>query len=308
MSIKDNYIVAIGGANMDLYAQSHEPLILEDSNIGKLGFSAGGVVRNIAENLARFGSKVFLLSVVGDDIWGKTLIKQTKEAGVETKYCLSLQNRQTSTYLSVHQPSGEMKVAINDMTIVDELSPSYLKHHKALIQQAHIVMIDANLSEQALAYIFSLNHDCVFVDPVSVIKAKRLLPYLNQIKLIKPNHHELAILAGQIVEDEESQNLALKKLHNQGVEYIFLSRGEKGAYMSHKDYLKCFPIIKQDVKNVTGAGDATMAAIAHGYIKGWSWERIGQFAMMAAYITASSSTTINPNITEKMIVEKMESL
>jgi pseudouridine kinase len=45
--------------------------LLIDSNLGTINFSPGGVGRNIAENLARMGAVVKLLSVVGKDLHGK---------------------------------------------------------------------------------------------------------------------------------------------------------------------------------------------------------------------------------------------
>ena len=59
------YVVVIGGANMDICGTSHDNLLLGDSNPGKVRTSAGGVGRNIAENLARLGSDTRLMTAVG---------------------------------------------------------------------------------------------------------------------------------------------------------------------------------------------------------------------------------------------------
>ena len=50
------YIAGIGGANVDIHGQSDAPIVMRDSNPGRLHLSAGGVCRNICDNLCRFAS------------------------------------------------------------------------------------------------------------------------------------------------------------------------------------------------------------------------------------------------------------
>ena len=47
------YACVIVGLNVDLQGSSDSPLVFNDSNPGEIEMSAGGVGRNIAENLAR---------------------------------------------------------------------------------------------------------------------------------------------------------------------------------------------------------------------------------------------------------------
>ena len=51
------YAVVIGGANMDICGCSYDNLRIGDSSPGRVRTSAGGVGRNIAENLARLGHR-----------------------------------------------------------------------------------------------------------------------------------------------------------------------------------------------------------------------------------------------------------
>ena len=68
------YIVGVGAANLDLNGASCAPLHLRDSNPGHISLSAGGVTRNVCENLARLGADVKLLSCVGDDVFGSYIL------------------------------------------------------------------------------------------------------------------------------------------------------------------------------------------------------------------------------------------
>ena len=55
------YIVGIGAANLDVHGRSINSIRLRDSNPGRLNMSAGGVTRNILENMSlrNNGEKTF---------------------------------------------------------------------------------------------------------------------------------------------------------------------------------------------------------------------------------------------------------
>ena len=120
------YAVVIGGANMDICGCSHDNLRIGDSNPGRVRTSAGGVGRNIAENLARLGTDTRLLSAVGNDQYGHHLLEVSQRAGVDVRQVLVLEGQATSCYLSLHDGSGEMSCAVNDMAIIDQLTPARL--------------------------------------------------------------------------------------------------------------------------------------------------------------------------------------
>ena len=70
-------IAVIGGANIDISAKHSAPVaVAGDSQRGKISVSAGGVARNIAENLARLGSAVQLITGLGDD-WFSALVRDS---------------------------------------------------------------------------------------------------------------------------------------------------------------------------------------------------------------------------------------
>ncbi|KAE9837854.1 pseudouridine kinase, partial [Escherichia coli] len=112
-----DYIVIIGSANIDVAGYSHHPLNYADSNPGKIKFTPGGVGRNIAHNLALLGKNAWLLSAVGGDFYGQSLLAQTNQSGVYVDKCLIVPGENTSSYLSLLDNTGEMLVAINDMSI-----------------------------------------------------------------------------------------------------------------------------------------------------------------------------------------------
>jgi len=60
-------VTVIGASNVDITGFTKHELIYKDANIGTMKTSAGGVGRNISENLARLNFDVNLVSIFGDD-------------------------------------------------------------------------------------------------------------------------------------------------------------------------------------------------------------------------------------------------
>ena len=74
-------VVVIGGANIDIKGSPFNPSEKITSNPGAVNIALGGVGRNIAHNLGLLGVPVTFLSVVGDDEWGRRILRETGEAG-----------------------------------------------------------------------------------------------------------------------------------------------------------------------------------------------------------------------------------
>src|SRR5574344_1618982 len=113
-----NYVAGIGAANLDINGRSINPVVLRDSNPGVLSSSAGGVTRNILENLSRMGVKTELMSAIGHDAFGERIIESCKSAGIGTEHVLRIKDHFSSTYISVLDDSGDMLIGMSDMRIL----------------------------------------------------------------------------------------------------------------------------------------------------------------------------------------------
>ena len=150
----DGYIVGAGGANFDIHIRTTDAPVLRDSNPGHLRTSAGGVCRNIMENLARQGDECVLLSAVGSDHFGDAVLAACTEAGMDVSRVLRSDKTPTSAYIDILDDGGDMYLAANDMRLVAEIPAEYFKNNAEVIGGAAAVVIDANLSEAQLTAIF----------------------------------------------------------------------------------------------------------------------------------------------------------
>ncbi len=138
-------------------------------NPGEIRWGWGGVARNMAENLARLGTEVQLITAVGDDWWGRALLRRLGELGIGTEGCLVVEGQPTSSYVAVYNRARELQIAFDAMGIIESITPG-LNRLRRLVREADIVCIDANPSPSALKTLFRLTQQYdvpVCVDPCS---------------------------------------------------------------------------------------------------------------------------------------------
>lgn len=290
-------VLVIGGANMDIVGTACSALAMGDSNLGNIHCAPGGVARNIAENLARLGHITHLLSAMGDDAFGRSLLDATQAAGVHTGACAVLPHYNTSTYLSLHGVQGDLVVAMNDMAIVRSITPQVLAAHAHLLQAANAVALDCNLNADTLAWLLERATGKVFVDAVSVAKCERIRPCLAGIHTLKVNQAEAHALCGLSCHAPADMLAAATWLHTQGVRQVLISLGARGmlysdAYGGHgwQDALAC------DVVNVNGAGDALLAGWIHATLAGLSLAQAARFAQACAAFTTRCAMANHPDL------------
>ena len=99
-------IACIGGAHIDRHAVLKGRVIAGTSNPGSITTSFGGVARNVAENLARLGCNVSMVSRVGDDAFGRALLRLWADEGVDTRGVATDASASTGVYFVTHGPAG----------------------------------------------------------------------------------------------------------------------------------------------------------------------------------------------------------
>lgn len=308
-----DYIITIGSANMDVAGYSHASLNYADSNPGKIKFTPGGVGRNIAHNLALLGKNSWLMTAVGNDFYGQSLLAQTSQSGVHVDNCLIVDGENTSSYLSLLDNTGEMLVAINDMSITDHISAAFLSQHADFIRGANVIVADCNISEDALAWILdNARHVPVFVDPVSAWKCVKIRERLAQIHTLKPNRLEAETLSGIALSGRDDVEKVADWFHARGLNRLVLSMGGDGVYYSEMHGVRGWSLpIKTQVVNVTGAGDAMMAGLASCWVEGMPFIDSIRFAQGCSSMALASEYTNNPELSVanvKTLVEKTECL
>ena len=105
------WVVVVGGTNMDVVARTSAPLVPATSNPGHTRISPGGVGRNIAACLGLLGAPVRLVSAVGDDAFGDEALRVTAACGADVGAVRRVPGA-TGTYTAVLDDRGELVAAV----------------------------------------------------------------------------------------------------------------------------------------------------------------------------------------------------
>jgi pseudouridine kinase len=303
------FVVVIGGANIDIHGRSLKALRRKDSNPGTVHTSAGGVARNIAENLARLGLDCRLISAIGSDHHGQMLLQLSRDAGIDMQHVHEIVSAPTSTYLSILDDAGDMQVAIADMSIIDQLDAVRLRPQQAMLQQSSLMILDCNLGDSALAWLSNTFADkTIFADTVSTTKATRIRPYLHSIHTLKTTATEAEALTGLDARTQPQLRKLARHLHAEGVKRVFITRGGRGVFYSTGDKHGAQKPNRsnQEIKNAGGAGDAFLAGLAYTWLEDWPIDQSVRFALAAADITLSHDATSSPALSLAAVNHAME--
>ena len=295
-------VVVIGGCNVDLAGRASAPAQPGDSTPGTVQRSAGGVARNIAENLARLGHPVRLVSALGRDAAGRWLKAHTAAAGVDVRGCVGVAGAATAHYLSLHGPDGTLLQAVNDMAALDLLSPETLAHERRHLARAAAIVVDANLRPETLAWLFTQDFAApLFADAVSAAKAPRLQPWLQRLHTLKLNRAEAQALGAPSLGSAAARRRFSTALLRGGPQRVALSLGPHGLLLADADAQMERPAWPAPARNTTGAGDALMAGLVHAALRGWPVERAADFALGCAALTLTCPETNHPGLSERAV-------
>ena len=289
-----DYAVVVGGVNVDIGGRSYGKLVDADSNPGAVSVSLGGVGRNIAHNMSLLGVDVRMLTAFGDDLYGQRVAASCSELGIDISHALRLADAATSTYLYIADPEGEMALAISDMAVCNRITPGYLAANLPALQNARVVVVDANIPEESLRYLAENCQAPLFCDPVSTTKAKKLLPILHKIHTLKPNRLETELLSGVKIETEADVEKAAQALLEKGVQRVFISMGAQGVYAATQQEKMWLPNLPGNMVNTTGCGDAFMAALVWAYMEEMNVRESALAGLAAGSVAMESQETINP--------------
>lgn len=298
-------VVVVGGINLDTLARINAPMVTATSNPGQTVTAPGGVGRNVAENLARLGSHARLIGAIGHDHAGDLLLDGLARVGVDATGVRRKPEVSTGTYTAVLDQDGSLVVGVADMAATDSVSPEDIPDD--LVDDASWLVLDGNLRTDTIAHCLELARRPgvpVALDPVGVAKAARLGP-IPDVNTFTPNAAELAAWSGT-----EDQGAAIAMAHAHGVQVLWLRAGAEGSTL----YREGMPEVRialppAPVIDVTGAGDAMLAAYVHtlcsGPCDGSDVEEATWFATAAAWLTVGSPSAVRPDLTAALVTRTL---
>ena len=306
-----DYILSIGGSNIDIQGFSKNRILLKESNPGKINVCAGGVERNIVNNLSNIGLKeIKFITSIGDDLFGDILLDNIKSLGVDTSYIV---RKGTSTsYIAILNNDKDMAIAMSDMDSLDEnVNISYLESIKEVITNASFITIDAVMNRDIFEYLINNFPDKKLIsDAVSIRKAEHIKGLEKYIYALKINSNEASFLLDKDINTIDEGKEAVKEFLYKGVKEIYITFGSLGICygVAGDNNVYHLEAPKVNIVNASGAGDAFMAGIAYSIFHNYDLDYKVKFAAIMSMLALESEDTVNNNISLEIVEQRIKAI
>jgi len=301
-------VACIGGVVVDRKARVIERLHPGTSNPVTVRSCPGGVVCNIARNLAKLGCETAIFSIVGRDAEAERLLDDLKTPNLDLSRVSLSSTRPTASYTAVLDEKGQLFIGLADMAIFEELDLAWADSIASAMARSKFWILDANLPAATIKRLLCANQGgaTVFVDPISVAKAARVHPVLDEIDVLFPNAKEAAVLSGHSVATRDDLVQAAAEIRRRGVGTVIVTLGEDGVYLDNGEqgrFIQAIPARK--ISDVTGAGDALVAGYVYAVVAGERYEP-ALWGLAAASLTVETEESIAPNLGRESVLKRID--
>ena len=227
----------------------------------------GGSCSIFACQAAKLGLRVGILGKVGDDDFGRLIVRRLEESGVDTRYVRVDPTLRTG--LSVALCRENDRAILTHMGSINALQPEdvtddFLKsarhlHYGSFFLHTGLRTDAPAIVRRAKAFGLSVSLDTNW-DPEERWNGT-LTDVLAMVDVFLPNEEEAMHITGR-----ESVEEAVEALHRQGIDLLALKRGKEGAdaYAGEEHHTCALPPANPGGDSV-GAGDSFDA----GFLAGW---------------------------------------
>jgi len=264
----------------------------------------------VAENLARLGQPVNLISVVGEDNYGDSLLENARAAGVNVEAVLRSPDFPTGAYIAVANSEGEMLYGLDDMRAITALTPEAIRAVEGMFDQAALVFVDANLPKDTLRRVMAIARRKrlpVCADPASQALADKLRQYLPRLRMIVPNGREAEILCDRRINPTSRRDAlaAAKCLVAQGVEIAIIGLAAFGVCYATSQTSGHVPALRTSIQDPTGAGDALTATVLFGLLNDIPIDDAVRLGVTAASLTLRYRGSVLPDLSLQKLYDQL---
>ena len=311
---KDKNILVVGDLILDKFVTGRVRRISPEAPVPVVEitseiFMPGGA-GNVACNITKLGAGVSLVSAVGNDLYGRELLKQLGKVGSVVDGVIVDRARPTSVktrIIAEHQ-----QVVRTDMESKDEISSRLTSRLiKNAVRSVHnadgIVISDYGKGLITSGLIGALLSEAakkgipVVVDP----QVGHFFEY-RDVTSLTPNINEASSALNTEIYDLESLLAAGRELIDKlGSRTLLITRGEEGMSLFYNDgRVEHIPTMAREVFDVTGAGDTVSSVFTLSLASGLDFLDAAVLSNYAAAVVVGKLGTAT--VTRREIIEEME--
>jgi sulfofructose kinase len=271
-------IVAIGLATLDYLGRLPRfPEKNSKSVLDLLSVQGGGTAATAAAAAAKLGAKVQFIGKIGDDDFGRTIMRGMSDCGVDVRQMVIARGQKSPFSFVVVDSTDASRTVFHSPgdfgpLSTDEMSWSWLEDVGVLLVDGRQMSAQVEAARRARA-----RGATVLLDADSMRPGMEELMRASTVIIASEPFSES--IAGDV-----SLERRLYRLRELGADVVAITRGEHGAIALHRDEVLRVPAFTVEAVDTTGCGDVYHGAFAYGLLQGQDLSSCMRFAAATAAI------------------------
>ena len=275
-------VFVVGSINQDFVLKvERRPEPGETVTGAELALFPGGKGGNQAIAAARLGADVAILGRVGEDPFGRELVVNLRDNGVDTSRVEAVTDVPTGSAFITVTPDGENAIVVSPGAN-RRFGPAEIRAACEDLRKARLLLAQLEVEVEAVemaAYTVAGNGGRVLLNLAPPREVSGDLLRLSDPLVV--NEHEAAFLLG---EDAQPPEESADKLLDLGPPSAIVTLGGAGAILATENSSRHFPAPEVQVVDTTGAGDAFTGALAAKLAEGALLEEAVTYAGLAGAV------------------------
>ena len=268
-------MLVIGAVFVDVKGFARQKYMPLERNVGDVQLTAGGVCRNVAENLRKLGRKPRFVSMVDDNAMGSEVRDGLAALGVGVEHVISAPNGM-GMWLAILDEKGDLAGSISRQPDFSALQAYLAEKGDAIMASADAVALEFDMSAEISKMVMALakKHGKPVYSIVGnmgvILRHPELLHDVacficNEMEAGRLFREELAPLGPEEMLEALKRGSAVA-----GIPAMVITMGPRGAvYVDNRtgEFGYC-PPLDVEVVDTTGAGDAFFSAAVAALTQG----------------------------------------
>ncbi len=282
-----------------------------------MGPFPSGAPAIFADASARIGKRTGFVGSLGQDGFGRLLLKRFSDDGIDRKLIASIKGRSTGcAFVAYDRDGGRNFIFHIAGTASDRLPPiSRAVKYARSFRHVHLMGCSLSISRSirdvctAMAEAVKESGGSVSLDPnlrPELLSAEEcrniLLPIVRLADIVLPSGNEAGLLM-----HEQDTDTACRKLIDSGVKIVVLKKGDSGCRVFTRESSFDVPGFKINAVDPTGAGDCFDAGFISGYLDNLPLYETARLANAMGALAASRLGPMEGTFSLKEVVSFIKS-
>ncbi|MFB4166980.1 ribokinase [Virgibacillus sp. JSM 102003] len=271
---KQPSVCVVGSINMDLTVTTKKMPMQGETVLGDNFFTyPGGKGANQAVAAARIGANVNFIGAVGDDPFGKTLLKHLENESINVDGVTTVSSAATGIANIILSENDNRIIVASGANLL--VTPELVEQNLNQIKKSDMVLLQLEVPMETVLYtleVASRYNIPVIVNPAPYQPLPDAL--LERASYLTPNELEV-------------ESMKKDPLFEKIQEKVIVTQGSQGVQFFENSVKKHMPSYSVDVQDTTGAGDTFNGVLATELARGSAVEKAIQLANAAAALSVT---------------------